>query len=90
MGMLRERGRAITRLLPAAVMNTEYRANKRLYEFTERGGREREQKGQREKRESSEARGKRRSREEGRRMERMPVERLAARSLRLSHRNFNF
>lgn len=37
MGMLRERGRAITRLLPAAVMNTEYRANKRLYEFTERG-----------------------------------------------------
>lgn len=45
MGMLRERGRAITRLLPAAVMNTEYRANKRLYEFTEREGGEGEKEG---------------------------------------------
>lgn len=54
-----------TRLLPAAVMNTEYRANKRLYEFT---GKKKEQRNvNRASRENSEEEGKRETEEEKRR-----------------------
>lgn len=67
MGMLRANAEytcSYTRLLPAAVMNIEYRANKRLYEFTKKKKRTEKRKSSESGKERKGERERQRGREE--------------------------